>query len=43
MINAMLDGAYPHPDAVPREGRVSMNQTEKEFQDFGPVVCQGIA
>ena len=31
MINAMLDGAYP--DAVPREGRVSMEQTEKEFQD----------
>ena len=27
MINAMLDGAYP--DAVPREGRVSMEQDGK--------------
>ena len=33
MINAMLDGAYPHPDAVPRKFRVSMNQTEEEFRD----------
>ena len=33
MINAMLGGAYPHPDAVPRKFRVSMEQTEKDFQD----------
>jgi hypothetical protein len=31
MINAMLDGAYPPPD--PAAGRVSIDQSEKEFQE----------